>query len=79
MDYSDQIAVDSPPDVPMNETGFYKWLEEHGDQSFKEYLNDIKRYLGTFGWVAGDVIDQPRLDNLKHIHQHFQNQPRKPL
>lgn len=74
MNYSDHINKDSPRDVNMDETGFYKYIMENGSVSplHKNHaanpLDDIKPYLETFGFVKGeDNIDSPVLDNLKHI------------
>jgi hypothetical protein len=74
MNYTKQIEKDSPRDININETGFYKYLDANGyaDPQYPNHaqspLDDIKLYLGTFGFVKfEDTIDAHILSNLKHI------------
>lgn len=74
MNYSDPIIADSPNDIPMNETGFFKYLEEHGfvkpkyERQAQTALDDIKPYLESMGFEKGkDNLDPHVLSNLKHI------------
>jgi hypothetical protein len=76
VDKSRAVMQDSPSDVRIDQTGFYKWLVENGTPSFKSVMADMEPYLNTFGFVKGkDVITPKCLDNLKWIHKYYQSKP----
>jgi hypothetical protein len=65
---------DSPRDVNIKTTGYYKWLVVNGTPSFKAVMTDMELYLNTFGFVKGnDTIGRPVLDNLKWIHKYYES------
>ena len=76
MDYSETVDADSPRDLPLDQTGFYRWLVDNGTPSFKSTMADIERYLNSFGFKKGrDVISRVILWNLQRVHRYYQSVP----